>query len=263
MLPTSLPRLPRGLIVLKELGRGGNGRVYLTQHHISLNKYVVKIFRDHPDLPVVYQDGLELPLEIATLRSLHHPNIVKYKTHFLENGYWYLLMDYESGYSDLHTVTRSCRLSEGTIQNIAEQLYGVVNYCLENNIDHGDIKEENILYNPKTKQLKLIDFGTALPLSKRPITFLRGTTVCLPPEAFTKPQYFPLQATVWAIGCVLYGCMTGKPAFLETSDILNKRARIPPSARKVYSGKLVNLVERCLEPCQILRIMWSELGRNL
>ena len=260
MLPSNLLR---GLVVIKQLGAGGNGTVYLTQHKISLNKYVVKVFRDHPDLPMVYQNGRELPLEIATLRSLHHPNVVKYQTHFLFNGEWYLLMDYEPGFIDLHTLTRSCRLTEKTVLSIAEQLYAVVDYCLQNNIDHGDIKEENILYNPKKNQLKLIDFGTALPLSKQPINFLRGTTMCLPPEAFSKPQYFPLQASVWAIGCVLYGCMTGRPAFTDTSDIQNKRATVPKHENKLYSGKLVNLVERCLEPCRVLRIMWSELGRKL
>ncbi|XP_063679049.1 uncharacterized protein LOC134814744 [Bolinopsis microptera] len=255
--------LLRDLIVIKQLGAGGNGTVYLTQHNISLNRYVVKIFRDHPDLPMVYQDGTELPLEIATLRSLHHPNVVKYETHFLFKGEWYLLMEYEPGFSDLHTLTRKCKLTEKTVLNIAEQLYTVVDYCLQNNIDHGDIKEENILYNPKTNQLKLIDFGTALPLSKHPLNFLRGTTACLPPEAFSKPHYFPLQASVWAIGCVLYGCMTGRPAFSDTSDILNKRAKVPLHTRKFYSRRLVSLAERCLEPCRVLRIMWSELGRQL
>lgn len=254
--------LPRGLIVIKELGAGGNGRVYLTQHNVSHKKYVVKIFKDGPNVMKVLEGEQKLPLEIATLRNLHHQNIVKYKTHFLHKGQWYLLMDYEPGFYDLHTVIRKRGVGANAVQNIAEQLYQTLDYCLQNNIDHGDIKEENILFNPKTNQIKLIDFGTALPLSKS-LNFLRGTTVCLPPEAFTKPRYFPLQATVWAVGCVLFGCMSGRPAFLETSDILNKRLRVPEEARGKFSKKLVNLVERCLEPSQVLRIMWTELGRNL
>ena len=255
--------LPRGLIVIKELGAGGNGKVYLTQHHISLNKYVVKVFRDRPNVMKVMEGGREMPLEIATLRKLHHPNIVKYKTHFLHDGAWHLLMDYEPGFHDLHTVIqRAGGLQDGAVQDLAHQLHSALNYCLQHNIDHGDIKEENILYNPKTNRIKLIDFGTALPLSKS-LNYLRGTTVCLPPEAFLKPRYFPLQATVWAVGCVLYGCMTGRPAFLSPTDILNKRLRVPETSRGKFSKKLVNLVERCLEPNQVMRIMWTELGRNL
>ena len=257
-----LNKLPRGLLINKVLGAGGCGQVYLATHETSLKMYVVKVFQDHPSLRKTHQDGTELPLEIAILQSLRHRNIVRYNSHFLDNNHWYLLMDFTPGYIDLFTISRKYKLDERRIQSIGKQLYQAMDYCLKNNVDHADIKEENIIYNPQTDHLQLIDFGAAIPLSERPYSTLHGTTLCLPPEAFTSPSYFPLQSNVWMFGCVMYGCVTANAPFKDTTDILNKRVRISREKRSV-SDVLVNIVERCLDPGRITRIMWTELGRNL
>ena len=261
----TLGSLPRGLKINKVLGSGGFGRVYLATHENSLKMYVVKTFLDSPSLQKIKWNGSELPLEIALLKFLNHPNIVQYKAHFLENNQWYLLMDHETGFTDLFTLSRKYRLDSRKIRSIGRQLYQALDYCLKNNVDHADVKEENILYNPKTDRVKLIDFGAAILLSGKTGTCystLHGTTLCLPPEAFTARCYFPLQSNVWMVGCVLYGCVTGRAPFIDTADILIKRARVSEKDRTVLSSEnLVELVEKCLEPNRISRISWTELGR--
>lgn len=260
----SQQQLPRGLTILKKLGAGGTGTVFLCQHYISKRKFVVKIFPDCENMRKSIVEGVELPVEIALLRSIHHKNIVKYKSHYLHQGDWYLVMDYDPGFTDLYTFSRTFHLTEQQIWNIAHQLYTVVKFCLLNGIDHGDLKEENLLYNDKTGEIKLIDFGTASPSQQgTSYDFLRGTQICLPPEAFTRPCYFPLQATVWAMGCILYGVSCCKAPFDCKSDILTRRARVPKGLRAKYSPKFVNLIERCLDPNPVTRILWSEISKNL
>ena len=253
-------QLPHGYTILEELGAGGCGVVYLARHSISLNRYVIKEIPDRADLPLTCQDDREMPLEIAILRSVQHPGVVRYKTHFRERGSWFLVMDYEPHYTDLFRYSRGdTPLSGEEVMGIARQLYTTLDYCLKLGVDHGDVKEENLLYNPKTGRLKLIDFGGALPLGAvQDFTGLRGTPACLPPESFTKTIQHPLQTTTWAFGCVLYGCLYGSSPFRDISEITRRRVRCP-----TIPGPLPEIIERCLEPCQVERILWSDLGRCL
>ena len=256
---------------IKLLGRGGLGEVHLCHHKISRRKYVMKKFQNSDTIPKTKIHDEDTPLEIAYLKSLDHPYIVKYKTHFLLSGYWYLIMEYDESYQDLYSVSRKYCLTEEIITSIAKQLHQVLSFLLDSNIDHGDIKEENLLINIKTGRIKLIDFGSALPV-RRPsegsrttmgCNFLKGTACCLPPEAFIKHRYLPLQTTVWSFGCLLYGCVTGKSPFLSMSQIVKKRVHLDEHHRQRISPNLCNIIERCLEPNRILRISWTEIGRNL
>jgi len=74
------------------------------------------------------------------------------------------------------------------------------------------MKLENILYNPSTGQIKLIDFGFALASSGPLLTFC-GTPSYMCPEIVKKVAYDGTKADVWSCGVVLYILLMGKMPF--------------------------------------------------
>lgn len=75
-------------------------------------------------------------------------------------------------------------------------------------ICHRDIKDENILINPDTYQIRLIDFGWASEFSKD-LPPVAGTQAYLPPEIYNDKRVDAEALTVWTIGAVLYILLTG------------------------------------------------------
>ena len=68
--------------------------------------------------------------------------------------------------------------------NIVTQLIEACYYLAREGVDHRDLKDENILYNPVTKKIKIIDFGSASALTTDAYYTYQGTDVYLPPEFY-------------------------------------------------------------------------------
>ena len=75
---------------------------------------------------------------------------------------WYLVMEYNESYVDLF-IYIDCHgpQSDEVAASIVRQLVDVTYYPISNNIDHRDIKDDNILFNPETNDIKLIDLSSS------------------------------------------------------------------------------------------------------
>jgi len=103
---------------------------------------------------------------------------------------------------------------------------------------HNDIKDENILINPKTRQIKLIDFGsTTQYLPGRQFSLFYGTKKFASPEAVGGEAYDPSAQEVWCLGTLLYVLLFKMDPFKDDGEIVNLEisARI---ARLRASGRL-------------------------
>ena len=113
-------------------------------------------------------------------------------------------------------------------------------------MDHRDLKDENILYNPRTKEIKLIDFGSASLLPITSYDSYQGTDVYIPPEYYKSGVYDPFAASVWAIGCLAFGLLNGTCAF-NTCREVKKFKRVMWDTEDVdRRGKC--FVEMCMSP---------------
>ena len=129
-------------------------------------------------------------------------------------------MEYLSDYQDLFEHIGEVKLmSPVDARNLMIQVVDVCNYLICKGVDHRDIKDENVLYNPRTKQVKLIDFGSASLLSTERYTKYQGTEVYLPPEYYTTNSYSALPATTWALGCLAYTVLNGERPFPTPKDV--------------------------------------------
>ena len=196
----------------RKLGSGGFGTVYKCYSKETGEPFAVKLFSDERVKRYTFcpSSGREIPDEIALWRGLRHKNVIRYVRHFFEKGMWIVVMEHCSGYKDLFSYinSRENPFNERTVTSILRQTLDAILYCRSKKIDHRDIKDENLLYNPKTKLIKLIDFGSASFVSSS-YKKLQGTDIYHPPEFFHSGSYSSTAGIVWAVGSLAFILLNG------------------------------------------------------
>jgi non-specific serine/threonine protein kinase/serine/threonine-protein kinase len=219
-------------VIVRELGRGGMGAVYLAQRADGAyeKQVAIKVLRRGVDTEEILRRFLA---ERQILARLDHPGIVRViDAGTTDDGLPYLAMDYVEGIT-ITQFARERRLSLRQRLELFRIVCAAVSYAHQNLIVHRDLKPSNILVT-KEGQVRLLDFGIAKlvePAAEVPaltITVLRMMT----------PEYAsPEQATgdaittvsdVYSLGIVLYELLTGeRPYHLKrgSPDELSKAIR--------------------------------------
>ena len=253
---------------LKKLGEGGYGTVWLVSRLSDGALYAAKIIKDEKCKRKTWckQRNAWIPDEIMLSENLKHQNLLDLHEIYFEQNCWIILMEYLSDFVDLFEYIGDKKpMSTDDIRHLMIQAVDVCNYLICKGIDHRDIKDENILYNPITKQIKLIDFGSASLLSTDRYSRYQGTEVYLPPEYHTNKSYSALPATTWALGCLAYVLLNGDCPFHSPKDVQDhKKLRfINPSLdqqSKDFLEDLLNIDEdERLLPAEILCHPWLGL----
>merc|ERR1712176_932547 len=158
--------------------------------------------------------------EIALLKELSHPNVVRLVDVFCKSNKLILVFEYLE--NDLKKYMRALngRLQPAVVKKFAFQLCRGIEFCHANRIIHRDIKPQNLLIN-KDLQLKLADFGLAraftVPIPK--YTHEVVTVWYRPPEILLGGTHYSVPVDIWSIGCVMGEMATGAPLFAGDSEI--------------------------------------------
>jgi serine/threonine protein kinase len=232
------------------IGSGGFGSVYsgvrksdgalVAIKHIMKNKVTDWVtaqsstfITDSPDS----QSQPSLPSEIHLHARLHHvPGVAHLLDYYETQDSFLLVLERFDPCKDLFDLITECgALSETAVRDIFRQVVTTVKDMFAAGVVHRDIKDENILVNTETGQVKIIDFGSATELRTTPYTIFEGTRVYSPPEWLERRQYHAQPATVWSLGVLLYDMITGDIPFEDDHQILrgriNYRIHVSPDAR--------------------------------
>ena len=89
------------------------------------------------------------------------------------------------------------------------------------NIAHRDLKLENVLIDPKSEQVKIIDFGFSVHCKNDEggLQQVLGTPCYMSPEIIDKKTYDPFKVDVWALGVLFYRILVGTYPFQGTPPI--------------------------------------------
>ncbi|WP_437947752.1 protein kinase [Sorangium sp. So ce296] len=200
-------------VVERRAGAGSLGTVYLARHVETGEPAAIKVLRDPSE------EALKrFAREARALAALQHPHIVRYVDHgVMADGEPYLVMEWLEG-EDLGARLARGRLEPAAALRLAARVAEGLEAAHGQGVVHRDIKPQNLfLPQGDLDRVKIVDFGlvhlrdATYALTREGQTL--GTPSFMPPEQVTGEQEIDARADLYALGCVLFACLTGRPPF--------------------------------------------------
>ena len=248
--------------ILKELGAGSFGHVYLVKHKVTKAEYAIKAIDKRNKTN--QEEKPYFRREIEVMYKIHHPNVVKLYGHFEDNNYCYFIMEYISkgNVYGLIPSDKKKRINPKVVATLMKDVISAV-YYLHNMhpiIIHRDIKPENVLLAENLVS-KLTDFGWSNYMQEdEKRTTVCGTPIYLAPEII-KEQGHDEKVDIWCIGVLLFELITGNVPF-QGNDIDTLKENIlhlKISWPKDINIDAKNLIKKILKSDPASRISLEEM----
>ncbi|XP_067305663.1 serine/threonine-protein kinase pim-1-like [Pseudorasbora parva] len=193
------------------LGEGGFGKVYAATRLKDGLQVAVK-FASKTDIKYARVCGyssaipLEVALQMFANRGLSVPQIIKLLDWQDEDDRYVMVLERPMPCQTMDDFLVSYTGSnyEDLVRIIMLQTTFAAQTCCLRGVLHRDIKLENLLINPDTFEVKLIDFGCGEFLNSAGYTSFSGTKEYCPPEYWTNRHYHGKPATVWSLGVLMF-----------------------------------------------------------
>ena len=277
--------------IIKELGRGGMGVVFLANQTSLGRQAALKVLP--ANITTEPKAIKQFYKEAKIIAKFNHPHIVPIysvgsdqDTHFIAMGYvkglplnrFIDLLQNNNQIVDNKKLGINSPVDQssinskeyiGFIAQTALKIAQALNYANQNGVCHRDLKPSNILLT-KDGQPMLVDFGLAKDIEKESMTFsgFAGTFSYAAPEQI-KGLEAGFKSDIWAFGLTLFELLTLKNPFLgknisETSrNILELEPTPPRKINKAISKDLQTIIMKCLEKEPDKRYSTQELINDL
>jgi serine/threonine-protein kinase len=237
----------------RKLGEGGMGAVYEGNHVLLGKPVAVKVLRDkYLDRPEVAQ---RLVQEARLASSIRHEHIIDITdSGSTSDGRTFVVMELLDGQSLAELIRREGPIPEPRAIEIVRQVASALGAAHERRIVHRDVKPENIFLVEKDGSdfVKVVDFGISKSL-RGPITgegapekeslrlthtgMVLGTPLYMSPEQARGDEDLDHRIDIYALGVILYECLTGEVPFRGTNyngiiaQVANQEATPPRQLR--------------------------------
>ncbi|GIW82314.1 MAG: hypothetical protein KatS3mg105_4121 [Gemmatales bacterium] len=202
-------------VILRRLGQGGMGQVYLAEQQSLKRKVALKVLR--PDLAGSEISLKRFQVEATSAARLTHANIVQIYFIGEEDGIHYMALEYVEGINLREYIAKKGVPDLAQSLSIMKQVAAALARAGEAGIVHRDIKPENILLNRKG-EAKVADFGLsrcfadeqAVNLTASGVTM--GTPLYMSPEQVQGKPVDP-RSDIYSFGVTCYHLLAGEPPF--------------------------------------------------
>jgi len=233
------------------LGKGGFGAVYAGYRNIDNFPVAIKVISKNKNK---HTDNNNVPIEVALMEMTRHIEGVIKLVEYFELPDCYMLILERMANKDLSKrgsvkdlfdfISDNGPLKEDLAKHIFQQVTSTVLEIHQAGVLHRDIKDENILIDSQTNQVKIIDFGSGSKLHGEIYTEFDGTRVYSPPEWIKFRRYRADGLTVWSLGILLYDMVCGDIPFETDNQIKSAKVFFKPSLG--LSENVKDLVRACL-----------------
>ncbi|MEP6621095.1 MAG: serine/threonine-protein kinase [bacterium] len=214
--------------IVRLLGRGGMGTVYLARER-ALERFVaIKVLR--PDLAdaAVHRERFRREARIAA--QLSHPGILPLHTFGEVAGLWFFVMGYVRGVSLADRLRVEGPIPALDAHRILSELADALECAHRNGVVHRDIKPANILLDDETGRAVLADFGIAKVQGAGDSLTMSGAVIGTPhfmsPEQASAVAEVDERSDIYSLGAVGYAMLTGHEPFAEVPPVDVMRWRI-------------------------------------
>lgn len=230
--------------VLKLLGEGGMGQVYLAEHEAIEKKVALKVLRSEysrkEDIVTRFQQ------EAISASRIKHPNVLDvFDFGRLESGEAFLAMEFLEGHDLSDDLAKTHVLNPARGLHIALQICRALSAAHSRGVVHRDMKPDNVFLQRTTdgeELVKIVDFGIAQLRTTEEVAKIQPTRRRLTKTGmiFGTPEYMApeqaagrpadLRVDIYAVGVILYELFTGAVPFTGDSfmAVLAKTLNDPP-----------------------------------
>jgi serine/threonine protein kinase len=258
--------------LIRELGKGATGKVYLADDPFAKRKVAIKVA--FPEALTSSEDAAFYKSmflnEAALAGKLNHPHIVQIFDAVVEDKYSYIVMEYVEG----GTLEKFCKpdalLETREVAEISFKCVRALAFAQTLGLTHRDIKPGNILHSDGT-EIKIADFGAAInKISDRTVITNVGSPAYMAPELVTGQAQASHLTDIYALGVVMYYMLAGRLPFsgANTMSVIYQIVNTdpePPSAHKEgISPELDKIVMKAMAKDPAKRFAsWDEFGAGL
>jgi eukaryotic-like serine/threonine-protein kinase len=258
--------------IIRELGRGATGKVYLANDPFANRQVAVKVA--FPDALKNSEDGAfyrnMFLNEAALAGKVNHPHIVQIYDAVVEEGCSYIVMEFVEG----GTLEKFCKPDTLLpVRDVAEIIFKCVRalaFAHALGLTHRDIKPGNILHEEGT-EIKIADFGAAINrVSDKTIIANVGSPAFMAPELVTGDAQATHVTDIYALGIVMYYMLLGRPPFQGANamsviyQIVNTEPDPVRKHREEISPELEAIVMTAIAKDPAKRYKsWEEFGSAL
>lgn len=228
------------------VGRGSFGEVFRGEELSSGDVVALKLV----DLEVVSDEIEVIQREIRVMSQISTPEVVQYRTSFMEGSTLWIVMEYLAGGSLKELVDAVGPLPEDAVATVMRALAKGLRYVHASGKVHRDIKAANVLL-AADGEVKLADFGVAGQMTatlKQRNTFV-GSPFWMAPEVIQESAYNE-KADIWSVGITAIELATGLPPYATEHPyralfLIPKSD--PPRLEGEYSKSFKSFIEACLQ----------------
>jgi eukaryotic-like serine/threonine-protein kinase len=246
--------------LVKRLGAGGMGEVYLAEHRMLKRRCAIKLI--HPDQSGDPRILARFEREVRMTARLSHWNTVEiFDYGRTDDGTFFYVMEYLPGLSLEDLLERHGPLPAERVIHLLRQTCRGLREAHEVGLIHRDIKPGNVFAAQRGglyDVVKLLDFGLVKPVGENPSARLSheggitGTPLFMSPEQARGLDDLDARSDIYSLGAVAYALLTGRPPFDGTNamDVMIAHVRdepVWPSQREAdVPADLERVILRCL-----------------
>lgn len=222
----SIPKTIGDYEIVRPLGHGGMGHVYLGKH-TKLNRMVaIKFIADRRRWDQTTRERFES--EMRLIGGLKHSHIVSAYDAREVDGLAVLVTEFIDGMTLSEILKRTGTIDVANASQVVGDVCEALQYIQTQGLVHRDIKPSNIMIDTEGN-VKLLDLGLARieQGSEAATEFTAtgqamGTADYIPPEQINDGRNVDIRADIYGLGCTFYKLLTGKAPFAEHSTVFAK-----------------------------------------